>query len=45
VYGNFSGPKAQEIVVSHGSVLELLRPNDMGKLVTILSVNVFGAIR
>jgi splicing factor 3B subunit 3 len=45
VYGNFSGPKAQEIVVSRGKVLELLRPNELGKLVTVVSTEVFGAIR
>jgi len=44
-YGNFSGPKAQEVVVSRGKVLELLRPNEMGKLVTVLSTDVFGCIR
>lgn len=44
-YGNFSGPKAQELVVSRGKVLELLRPNEMGKLVTVLSTDVFGCIR
>uniref|UniRef100_A0A7S3VLT8 DNA damage-binding protein 1 n=1 Tax=Dunaliella tertiolecta TaxID=3047 RepID=A0A7S3VLT8_DUNTE len=44
-YGNFSGPKAQEVVVSRGKVLELLRPNEMGKLVTVVSTEVFGCIR
>lgn len=45
VYGNFSAPKAQEVVVSRGKVLELLRPNDTGKLQTIVSTEVFGIIR
>jgi len=45
VYGNFSGPKAQEIMVSRGKLLELLRPDDAGKLQTVLSVEVFGQIR
>ena len=45
VYGNFSGAKAQELVVSRGKVLELLRPNDAGKLMTIVSTEVFGCIR
>lgn len=40
VYGNFSGPKAQEIIVSRGKVLELLRPDDTGRLQTILSTEV-----
>lgn len=45
IYGNFSGPKAQEIVVSRGKSLELLRPNENGKLQTIVSTEVFGCIR
>lgn len=45
VYGNFSGPKAQEIVVSRGKVLELLRPDDAGKVQTIYTTEVFGCIR
>lgn len=44
-YGNFTGPKAQEIVVSRGKVLELLRPNELGKMVSVYSVDVFGCIR
>lgn len=40
VYGNFSGPKAQEIILSRGKVLELLRPDDTGRLQTILSTEV-----
>ena len=32
IYGNFSGPRQQEIVVSHGKVLELLRPSNKGLL-------------
>ncbi|KAA8534276.1 hypothetical protein F0562_031793 [Nyssa sinensis] len=39
------GGKAQEIVVARGKVLDLLRPDDSGKIQTILSVEVFGAIR
>ena len=27
IFGNFSGPKAQEIVVARGKYLELLRPD------------------
>lgn len=45
IYGNFSGPKAQEIVVSRGKVLELLRPDENGKMQTICSTEVFGTIR
>lgn len=45
IYGNFSGPKAQEIIVSRGKVLELLRPDENGKMQTICSTEVFGKIR
>eukprot|EP00198_Chlamydomonas_reinhardtii_P011963 XP_001701300.1 nuclear pre-mRNA splicing factor, component of splicing factor 3b [Chlamydomonas reinhardtii] len=45
VYGNFSGPKAQEVVVSRGKVLELLRPNENGKMQTVVATEVFGQIR
>lgn len=45
IYGNFSAPKAQEIVVSRGKILELLRPDDNGKVQTICSTEVFGMIR
>jgi splicing factor 3B subunit 3 len=45
VYGNFSAPKQQEIVVSRGKILELLRPNEQGRLVTVVSTEVFGTVR
>ncbi|KAH8479787.1 hypothetical protein H0E87_016813 [Populus deltoides] len=45
INGNFSGGKAQEIVVARGKVLDLLRPDENGKLQTVLSVEIFGAIR
>lgn len=45
IYGNFSGAKAQELLLSRGKVLELLRPNENGRLQTILSTEVFGTIR
>lgn len=45
IYGNFSAPRAQEIVTSRGKVLELLRCDDQGKLLSILSTEVFGLIR
>ncbi|KAK7114295.1 hypothetical protein V1264_000378 [Littorina saxatilis] len=46
VHGNFSGSKLQEIVVSRGKVIELLRhdPNT-GKIYPVLSIEVFGVIR
>ncbi|KAF2295939.1 hypothetical protein GH714_035240 [Hevea brasiliensis] len=45
INGSFSGGKTQEIVVARGKVLDLLRPDENGKLQTILSVEIFGAIR
>ncbi|CAD7703734.1 unnamed protein product, partial [Ostreobium quekettii] len=45
VYGNFSTPKAQEIVVSRGKVIELLRPNEGRKLVSVCAVEIFGVAR
>eukprot|EP00878_Enallax_costatus_P014150 GHUV01014799.1.p1 GENE.GHUV01014799.1~~GHUV01014799.1.p1 ORF type:complete len:414 (+),score=113.38 GHUV01014799.1:216-1457(+) len=45
IYGNFSAPKAQEIVVSRGRILELIRPGDNGRLQVILSTDIFGCIR
>nr|XP_028961703.1 spliceosome-associated protein 130 A-like [Malus domestica] len=45
INGNFSGGKAQEIVVARGKVLDLLRPDENGKIQTLLSVEIFGAIR
>ncbi|CEL98274.1 unnamed protein product, partial [Vitrella brassicaformis CCMP3155] len=45
IFGNFSAPKAQEIVVSRGKVLELLRPDDAGKVQVVFSTEVFGLIR
>lgn len=44
-YGNFSGPKAQEIIVGKGKVLELFRPDENGKMQSILAVDIFGVIR
>eukprot|EP00741_Cyanophora_paradoxa_P006525 tig00001024_g6316.t1 len=45
VFGNFSAPKAQEIVVGRGKVLELLRPDENGKMHSVLAVDCFGIIR
>ncbi|KAL2323889.1 hypothetical protein Fmac_022947 [Flemingia macrophylla] len=45
INGSFSGGKSQEIVVGRGKVLDLLRPDDNGRIQTILSVEIFGAIR
>jgi splicing factor 3B subunit 3 len=45
VYGNFSAPKAQEIVAARGDVLELLRPDATGRLAVAASVAVHGTLR
>lgn len=45
-HGNFSGSKLQEIVVSRGKILEILRPDpNTGKVITLLSVEIFGIVR
>lgn len=42
----FTGTKMQEIVVSRGKILELLRPDaNTGKVHTLLTMEVFGIIR
>ncbi|KAF9448327.1 hypothetical protein P691DRAFT_775506 [Macrolepiota fuliginosa MF-IS2] len=46
VVGNFSGARQQEIIVSHGTRLELLRPDPQtGKISTVIATDVFGSIR
>ena len=46
VHGNFSGTKQQEVVVSRGKILELLRPDpNTGKVYVQLTVEVFGVVR
>lgn len=46
VHGSFSGTKSQEILVSRGKSLELLRPDpNTGKVYTLLTTEVFGVIR
>ncbi|OEH79966.1 splicing factor 3b subunit 3 [Cyclospora cayetanensis] len=45
VHGNFSAPRAQEVVVSHGRILELLRPDEEGKVHSVCTTDVFGIIR
>ncbi|KAL3859524.1 hypothetical protein ACJMK2_009740 [Sinanodonta woodiana] len=46
IHGNFSGTKLQEVVVSRGKILELLRhdPNT-GKIYPVLTVETFGVVR
>jgi hypothetical protein len=36
VVGSFSAPKLHELVVARGDVLELLRPDESGKVQTVL---------
>ena len=43
--GNFTGTKQQEILVSRGKVLELLRPDESGKVQSLASVECFSLIR
>ena len=44
--GNFSGSRTQEIIVSRGTRLELLRPDvQSGKVSTVVATDVFGSIR
>ncbi|GJE94388.1 DDB1 family protein [Phanerochaete sordida] len=46
IVGNFSGARQQEIIVSRGTRLELLRPDvQTGKVSTIITSDVFGSIR
>ncbi|KAI9916391.1 hypothetical protein PsorP6_018104 [Peronosclerospora sorghi] len=45
IYGNFSAPHAQEFVVARGNVLQLLRPDETGRLDVLLSTQVFGVVR
>ena len=45
IYGNFTGQKQQEVIVARGSILELLRPDDSGKVLSVLTVGCFGVIR
>jgi len=45
VYGNFSGPKQQELAVARGKLLELMRPDENGKVQTVFVTDVFGIIR
>ncbi|CDJ69810.1 hypothetical protein ENH_00074370 [Eimeria necatrix] len=45
VHGSFSAPRVQEVVVNRGRLLELLRPDEEGKLHSICSTDVFGIIR
>jgi splicing factor 3B subunit 3 len=45
VYGNFSKPKVDEVIVSHGKTLELYRVDNTGKIHSVVCTDVFGLIR
>lgn len=46
VHGSFSGTKQQEILLSRGKSLELVRPDpNTGKVHTLLQTEVFGVVR
>ena len=46
IHGNFSGSKQQEIVISRGKIIELLRPDpNTGKVFPLLAMEMFGVIR
>ena len=45
IYGNFSAPKNQEIVCAKGNQIELLRPDDTGKLISVCVTPVFAVVR
>jgi len=45
VYGSFSAARQHELVVARGKVLELMRPDDNGKIQSVHATEVFGVIR
>ena len=45
VFGNFSAPKKQEIVVVKGGYIELLRPDETGRLMSICTTAAFATVR
>ncbi|KAF8510565.1 CPSF A subunit region-domain-containing protein [Hysterangium stoloniferum] len=46
IVGNFSGVRQQEIIVSRGTRLELLKPDSQtGKIATVLAHDIFASIR
>lgn len=46
IHGNFSGSKQQEIVISRGKIIEILRPDpNTGKVFPLLAMEMFGVIR
>lgn len=46
VHGNFSGTKQQEIIISRGKIVEILRPDpNTGKVHTLMKMEIFGVVR
>ncbi len=45
ICGNFTGAKTQEICVAKGTIIELLKPDESGKLQSLLEVEIFGIVR
>ena len=45
IYGNFSNAKAHEFVAAKGNIIELFRPDETGKLISICSTSAFAVIR
>lgn len=45
VYGSFSAPKMHEIVLACSSNLEIVRPEENGKLMTVGRSDAFGQVR
>ena len=45
INGSFSAPKKQELVVARGTSLELLRPDEAGKLQSVVVQQTFSVIR
>ena len=44
-YGNFSAAKMHEVLVSRGKLIELMRPDDTGRMVSVCAQECFGVIR
>lgn len=45
VYGNFSGARHHELVLAKGTNIDLLRPDESGKLVSLCHMNCFCIVR
>jgi len=46
IYGNYSGPKKQEIVIIKNNILEMITPDDdTGRIISVCQIPMFGFIR